>query len=455
MTSQLHSNFKRAFEVTSNIRIDEVRATIVSFSMVFLLMASYFVLRPVRDAMASDWSDTEVSMLWNLQFFISAGIISLYGWLISRVRFKSIVPLVYAIFSASFFAFYLITPLFSNPELVEKCFYLWVSAFSLFHLSVFWSLMATTFTKEQSKRLFAVIASGGSAGAIVGPSIPAFFASHLGLDKLMLIAACGLASVVPLVLYLLRIQQRKLTAFGSKNSSDAQRAKQANHLGGEWWSGFNGVVRNRYLLGISAFILLYVFIGSFVYFEQKNLLVDYSRAERAQILGTIDWVVNTLTFVMALFVTSRLVTQLGMPATLMLLPALLLLGMLVLAIAPLVVIVMAVQIARRTGNYAVARPAREMLFTQVTEEEKFKSKPVIDVVVYRGGDAVSGMLFALLSDGLGLGLAAIAFVGAGISAAWAMVARWLGQTYEQGGEDNDHIKIKIPTRAVTPSVNTN
>ncbi len=447
MIIQERSRLSRVVEMIANVHPNELRATIVSFLMVFILMASYFVLRPVRDAMASDWSDTEVSMLWNLQFFISAAIVSLYGWLVSRVRFKNIAPLVYSVFGLSFLGFYVVTPLFAEPELVEKAFYLWVSAFSLFHLSVFWSLMTTIFSKEQSKRLFAIIASGSSAGAIVGPSIPMFFADHLGLENLMLIAACGLALVVPLLLYLYRLRQTDLPG----NETDA--SFHSSSLGGDWWAGFKSVVSNRYLLGIGAFILLYVFIGSFVYFEQKNLLADYSRPERAQILGAIDWVVNTLTFVIALFVTSRIVTKLGMPTTLALLPLMLVVGMLALAVAPLVVIVMAIQIARRTGNYAVTRPAREMLFTQVSEEERFKSKPVIDVVVYRGGDAVSGMLFALLSDGLGLGLAAIAFVGACISSLWAVVARQLGVVYERGGQtiegSTNEQFIKTPVQANT------
>ena len=431
MTANNQSLLMRAFEAISDIRAHELRATVVSFLMVFILMASYFVLRPVRDAMASDWTDTQVSFLWNLQFFISAAIVALYGWLISRTRFENIVPLIYAIFSSSFLAFYLFTPVFPDAELMEKAFYLWVSAFSLFHLSVFWSLMASMFTKEQSKRLFAVIASGSSAGAIVGPSIPAFFADRLGLDILMLIAACGLMTVVPLVLYLYHLRRTELVLGEDTNELTLPRDAQSNLLGGDWWSGFRSVIKNQYLLGIGLFILLYVFIGSFVYFEQKNLLAEYSRAERAQILGSIDWVVNTLTFVLAMFVTGRLVTKLGMPATLMLLPVLLVFGLFALAVAPLVVIVMAIQVARRTGNYAITRPAREMLFTQVSPEERFKSKPVVDVVVYRGGDAVSGTLFALLSDGVGLGLAAIAVIGAGISAIWAAVARQLGIAYER------------------------
>ncbi len=429
----------------STIKPHEFRATLTAFTMVFILMASYFVLRPVRDAMASDWSDSEVSFLWNLQFFVSIAIVSLYGLMVSRVRFKSVVPLMYSIFALSFIGFYFLTPMFANPSFVEKAFYIWVSAFSLFHLSVFWSLMSDTFNKEQGKRLFAIIASGGSAGALVGPIIPALFAEHLGLDALMLVAACGLCFVVPLTLYLNHLKQHDLG-----NSSTGQGVNQAA-IGGRWWSGFRDFVSNRYLLCIGVFILLYVFIGSFVYFEQKNLLAEFSRPQRAQILATIDWVVNSLTFFTAFFVTSRIVTRLGMPVTLALMPVLLVIGMAALAFAPLIVILMAVQVTRRTGNYAVTRPAREMLFSQVNQEQRFKSKPVIDIVVYRGGDAISGSVFAFLSEGLGLGLALIALIGAGISTIWAYVGVFLGRQYEHGDLNNS--LLNNPNKSTIKPIN--
>ncbi len=413
-------------EVLSTIKPHEFKATLTAFLMVLILMASYFVLRPVRDALASDWSDAEVSFLWNLQFFISVAVVSIYGALVSYVRFNYVVPLVYSIFAASFIAFFFLTPLFTEPTLIEKAFYIWVSVFSLFHLSVFWSLMSDTFSREQGKRLFAIIAAGASAGALIGPVVPALFAEYLGLDSLMLVAACGLVLVVPLVIYLSYL---KLAELGQQ-ATDRQSPIQP--LGGQWWHGFREFVRSPYLLWIGAFILLYVFIGSFVYFEQKNLLAEFSRPERAKILASIDWIVNSLTFFMAFFVTSRIVTKLGMPATLALMPVLLVVGMLALAFAPLVLVVMAIQIIRRAGNHAVTRPAREMLFSQVNQEQRFKSKPVIDIVVYRGGDAVSGSLFAFLSEGLGLGLSIIAIIGAAISSLWASVAVLLGRRYQLG-----------------------
>ncbi|GAB4200298.1 MAG: MFS transporter [Wenzhouxiangellaceae bacterium] len=414
------------FEGLTLIRPNERWATLLSFVMVFVLMAAYFVLRPVRDAMASDWSDAEVSLLWNLQLLLSIGLVALYSLAVSHWPLRRIVPGVYTLFALSFIGFWLATPLVSNVTLLEKAFYLWVAAFSLFNLSVFWSFMSDTFDAEQSRRLFAIIASGASAGAIVGPAIPTLFASYLGLDQLMLIAALGVLAVVPIILVL---QRMKSTTLGN---SDHRQSGQHQHapIDLRWWSGFRDVVSNPYLRAIGVFILLYVFIGSFVYFIQKNLLAEFTRVERTQILSGVSWLVNTLTFACALLVTGRLVNRAGMVSTLVCVPLALLAGMAAIALAPFVVVLLAVDVVRRVGNYAVTRPAREMLFTQVTPDQRFKAKQVLDVVVYRGGDAASGSIFALLSEGLGLALAAMALIGSVVAGLWALVGVYLGRRYQ-------------------------
>lgn len=406
-----------------NVRANEWQATAAAFMLAFILMASYFILRPIRDAMASDWSDAEVSMLWNLQFFISVGIVSLYAWVISRMHFKWVVPLVYSCFALSFVTFYLLTFQSTALSWVEKAFYVWVSAFSLFNLSVFWSFMSDTFNHEQGKRLFALIAMGASTGAIVGPLIALTLADDLGLHNLMLLAAIGLMLAIPLIFFITR---HKSTTLQNQHLNTNTKP-----LNGQWWSGFHSLIKNPYLMGIAVFILLYVFLGAFIYFQQKNILAVYSRPERAEILATIDWVVNSLTFVMALFFTSRLLNKCGMGVTLALLPLFLAFGMIALAFAPMVMILLLIQIIRRVVNYAITRPTRELLFTQVSQDERFKSKPVIDVVVYRGGDAVGGSFFAVLSEGIGIGLLVLSLIGAAISALWSVTAIWLGRQYNK------------------------
>jgi AAA family ATP:ADP antiporter len=421
----------KAAKALSEIESNELKATFVATLFVFILMASYYILRPVRDAMASDWTDSEVSFLWNINFFVSAGIVAVYGFAVSRAKLRNVIPSMYGFFALSFIAFYFGISLVSDRVLIDKAFYLWVSVFALFHVSVFWTFMADTFNKEQAKRLFAIIGSGASAGALVGPAIPALFAGVLGTDTLMLVASVSLMLVIPLVFYMYHLKGTEL------GNSDLEADTSRATIGGKWWQGFQSFFTNPYLLGIGVFILLYVFIGSFVYFEQKNLLVDFSRAERTQILGSIDWLVNVVTFGMAFFVTGRIVAKVGMPAALALMPVLVCAGLLILAFAPVLTVLLALQVFRRGGNYGLTRPAREMLYTKVTREERFKAKPVVDIVVYRGGDAISGTLFAFLTDGIGLGIAAVAVVGSVIAAAWAGAGVWLGRQFDRTKESGD------------------
>ena len=239
----------------SEIEANELKATFVSTLFVFILMSSYYILRPVRDAMASDWTDSEVSVLWNINFFVSAAIVAVYGYAVSRTRLRNVVPAMYGFFAVSFIAFYFGISLVDDRVLVDKMFYLWVSVFALFHVSVFWTFMADTYNPGQAKRLFAIIGAGASAGALVGPAIPALFASVLGTDTLMLIASSSLLIVIPLVFYIYHLKGAEL------GNTNLEADSNTRSIGGNWWQGFQSFVSNPYLMGIGAFILLYVFIG--------------------------------------------------------------------------------------------------------------------------------------------------------------------------------------------------
>ena len=415
----------RFMKTVSQIESNELRSVLLAFALVFTLMAAWYILRPVRDAMASEWTDTEVSFLWNINFLVSVVAVAIYGFAVSKVKFKYLVPGVYGFFAASFVAFYFGVSGVEDRVLIDKIFYVWVSVFSLFHISVFWSFMSDLFTKEQSNRLFAFIAAGSSAGALIGPLIPALFADDLGTDTLMLIAAVVLIFPIGIVLYLERLKVVDL--HNEVVHADLSAAK----IGGNPFAGFKMFVTNPYLLAIGVFILLYTAIGSFVYFEQKNLLAQFveTRAERTEVLAMVDWVVNILTFAIGMFATGRIVERFGMAVTLAMVPFVIAAGLLVLAFAPLLTVVLVLQVVRRAGNYAITRPSREMLFTAVDRETRFKAKPVIDIAVYRGGDALSSIAFAGLTDGVGLGLGAMAAVGAGIAALWGVVGRYLGRMF--------------------------
>ena len=422
MIRKLMINF---LKTASKVQKQEVKAVILSFLFVVVLMSAYYILRPVRDAMASDWTDSEVSWLWTLNFFISTAIVALYGVIVSKFRFRLLVPTMYGIFAISFIIFYTLGFAFEDRTVIDKSFYVWVSVFILFHISVFWTFMSELFSKEQSGRLFGIIAVGASVGGLIGPSITAFFSVSLGTDNLMLVASIMLLIPIPIIFYLQSLKSKEL----NNEVLDIPISNQS--IGGNSLAGFKMFFSNPYLLSIGLFIFLYTGISSFVYFELKNLLSDFSRSERSVIWAQMDLAVNILAISTGLFATGRIVTKFGMPATIAMIPIIICIGLLVLAISPLLGVVMILQITRRAGNYAVTRPAREMLFTLVNQETRFKAKPVIDIVAYRGGDMLTAWLFTGLTQGIGLGLAAVAAVGAGIASLWALVGIYLGKWFER------------------------
>ena len=426
----------------SNIEASEAKAVLSSFLFVVVLMSAYYILRPVRDAMASDWTDAEVSWLWTLNFFISTAVVAVYGIAVSRFRFRILVPAMYAMFALSFVVFYLLASNSVDRTLIDKSFYVWVSVFSLFHISVFWSFMSDLFSKEQAGRLFSIIAAGASVGGLIGPSIPSFFSASLGTDNLMLIASLMLLIPIPIIFYL---QSLKSSELGNQEP-DIKNPTGA--IGGNPFAGFKMFFSNPYLLAIGLFIFLYTGISSFVYFELKNLLSDLSRPERTAVWAQMDLAVNILSIATGLFATSRIVSRFGMPTTIALVPVMICIGLLILAVSPFLGAVVALQVIRRAGNYAVTRPAREMLFTRVDRETRFKAKPVIDIVAYRGGDMLMAWLFTGLTQGLGLGLAAVALVGAGIAALWSLVGIYLGRWFEQ--DESNSVEQAQETIAMAP-----
>jgi len=416
----------RFFRTATRIEPNELTATLLSFFFMFALMLAYNIMKPVRDAMAPDWSDAALAWLWTYNFVFSAVAVALYGFAVSRLRLKYLIPGVYGFFATSFVLFYFGSRLLEDATFVDKAFYLWISLFSLFHISVFWSLMSDLFSKTQALRLFAFIASAASIGTIAGSLAALVLAKALGTINLMLIAAVILVAIVPIIGVLYRLKTTRL----QPDIADAEAGSETV-VSGNPFAGFREFVRNPFLLGIALFIFLYTTIGSFAYFEIKNLLEDLDRDARAQVWAGINLTVNTLTIVIAMFATGRIATRLGLSKTLALVPVLVAVAFLAVAINPLLAVVVAGWVVLKSGNYAITRPGREMLYTLVSREDRFKAKPVIDIVVYRGGDALAGWAFAGLTAALGLGMGAVAAIGAVIALVWASVGLYLGRTYDR------------------------
>jgi AAA family ATP:ADP antiporter len=284
--------------------------------------------------------------------------------------------------------------------------------------------MADIYSKQQATRLFGFIAAGSSLGAIFGPTISLLLATKIGSYNLILISASLLFIPVLIASVLEKIKTSDLGTQGLNQGYDKP-------LGANILSGFKEFALNRLLLGIGIFIVLYTGISTFVYFELKNILVDYDQDLRTQIWAGMDLAVNVLAVVTAMFGTSRLATRFGLTVTLPLVPVIIITGLFIVALSPMLWVVVGLQIVRRAGEYSITKPAREMLFTIVDRESRFKAKSVIDVVVYRAGDIFWAWAFTGLTQLLGMSLAAIALIGAGIASIWSFLALYLGRYFDR------------------------
>lgn len=390
-----------------------------AFGYFFLLLASYYVLRPLRDEMGISGGIERLPWVFTGTFVAMLAAVSLFGLITARLPRQRFLPLAYGFFILNLLIFYAAFQVEGWHALTAHAFFIWVSVFNLFVVSVFWSFMVDLFTVEQGKRLFGLIAAGGTAGAITGPLLTALLTTSLGPVQLLPVSALLLAGAVLCI--------RKLGRWaGHRKDTPARDADRP--LGGTMFSGLTSIFHSPYLLGIGLFLLLFTTLSTFLYFEQAHIVArSFSGgAERTRFFALLDLAVNSLAAITQVLVASRLLARLGVAGTLLLLPLLSAIGFALLALAPTLGVLAGFQILRRAGEYALTRPARELLFTVVDRETKYKAKNALDTLVYRGGDALSGWLFAAL-HGAGLGLAAVAWLSVPLAIAWGGLAWRLGK----------------------------
>lgn len=407
------------------VQPEEQQGLAWSFLYFFSLLCGYYVLRPVRDEMGIQGGVENLPWVFTGTFVVMLAAVPLYGWAVARLPRRRLLPAVYLFFITNLFAFYLLMRAGLVPEATARAFFIWTSVFNLFVVSVFWSFMADLFSNVQARRLFGFIAAGGSAGAVTGPALTTALAPLLGPPNLLLVAAFFLLVAMLCI-------GRLLAWFAVQPGNTEQAAAVARGTGGGVWAGLRQVLVSRYLLGICLYVLLYTTLSTFLYFEQAHIIQDTfdEPGERTRLFAAIDLAVNALTIVIQLFLTARVVRWLGVGGTLALVPLGVATGLLALGAFPGLVTLVSVQVLRRAGNYAVSRPAREMLFTVVDREARYKSKNVIDTLVYRGGDAASAWLYTGLAA-LGLGVSAIAFIGVPLALLWAYNGVLLGRCQER------------------------
>ncbi len=407
----------------------EVKGLLWSFAYFFCLLCSYYIVRPMRDEMGIAGGVENLQWLFAGTFLVMLAMVPLFGWVTSRYPRRRFLPYVYYFFVAQVLIFFVLFRSDITHAYVARAFFIWVSVFNLFIVSVFWSFMADMFSSAQAKRLFGFIAAGGTMGALMGPVLTAALAIHLGPTNLLLISAIFLGLAVLCVKKLIAWQQTSVVQ-PNVTAKDLQTDEE-KAMGGGLLAGLRLVLSSPYLLGICLLMLLFTTLATFLYFQQATIIRDtfVDSAQRTAVFAVMDFAVNALTITIQVFLTGRLVRFLGLGLALALIPVLLGVGFLVLGFSPVLTVLVVVQVLRRAGNYAIMRPAREMLYTVLGKQEKYKAKNFIDTAVYRGGDAVSAWAYAGLGA-LGLGLSAIAFVAVPLAGIWAGIAYVLGRKRE-------------------------
>jgi AAA family ATP:ADP antiporter len=407
-----------------NVRPAEVAGLLAAFAYHFLLFTGYYILRPLRDSMGVTGGVENLDDLFGFTLLGMLIAVPLFGWISGRFRRAVFLPWTYLFFVANLVGFWILFRAFEDDTLTARVFFVWVSVFNLFVVSVFWSLMADLFDREQGKRLFALITAGASAGQIAGSSIAAFLTETIGDINLLPISAAVLASTIALMRYLL--------AWSARQEGRGERFEE-RPIGGNPFAGIVRVFTSGYLSGIAAFVFLMAAVSTFLYLQQAELLsIHYpDGSARTAFLSRIELTLSVITVLLQLFAIGRLTARFGVATMIVLVPLFVVAGFLLIAASPTLATLVGVYIARRVGQYAIVRPCREMLYTTVDRESKYKAKNVNDTLVYRTSDFVVAKGHDAFVSALSAGLAGVALLGAGVAALWAAVAFGLGRAHER------------------------
>ncbi|QOJ18253.1 MAG: MFS transporter [Phycisphaeraceae bacterium] len=471
--SPLHALLRIAVDVKPH----EVAALGWSWLYLFCLMSGYYVLRPLRDEIGSVRGADDLPWLYTATFFTMLAAVPAFSWLVARYSRRTFIPLVYRFFNLNLMLFFLALTLLPEDASypVALAFYVWVSVYNLFVVAVFWGFMADLFRSDQGKRLFGFIAFGASFGGVMGGLAVSALAEPLGRTPLMLVTIVLLEAAVWCVSALMRQARRVAGGEGdTKNphpgplpGGEGERAGGEGvtpaveaPIRGTMWAGFTTTLASPYLLGIVAYVFLYTYTSTVLYYQQAELVnVTFeSRDARAAFFARIDVAVNALSLLCQAFLTGRVMKRLGVALTLTILPAVTAAGFLLIGwaawldlgggasggdagdaaggawwwggVPPIVAVFVGVQVLRRAGNFAFGKPARDVLYTIVPREDKYKAKSFIDTAVYRGGDVLSGWCFAGM-QAIGLGAVGISFITAPLAMIWGAVAIGLGARFRR------------------------
>jgi ATP:ADP antiporter, AAA family len=416
-----------------NLRRQEVAPVLVAGLYFFCILTALMVLRPAREALGMQRGIEAIRWLFMGTAVVTLAVNPVFGLLVSRFRRLHFIAATYLFFALSLLGFYLLMVL--TPAAVGattgQVFYVWFSVFNLFVTMVFWALMADRFSLEQSKRFFALIAVGGTAGAIFGPWLASVLAQPLGTPALLLVAIVFLLLALAAAWTVALLQPERPRAT-DPDDEPPLAVGERTVIGGSAWEGFRAVFQSRYLLGIAAFVIIMAIMATFIYFTRLQMVAALGDDLdlRTTIFARIDMITQITTLVLQAVVAGHLMKRVGVAVTLALLPVTVVLGFIGLAMVASLAALIVFEAAFRAVQRALTRPARETLYTVVSREDKYKSKAFIDTFVYRTGDVVGAQADGLLGR-LGLGLAGLASVAIPLAVVWAALGMWLGREQQR------------------------
>ena len=414
---------KRIFSKIVDVKPEEIRALWLGFILFFVVLAGYYVIRPIRDNIGA----TQFENLWWMFTVVLVAMIvanALFSMIVARMSRRKFIPIAYRFFILNLVIFFVLMQFMppGKQPWVDGCFFVWVSVFNLFATAVFWGFMTDIFTNEQGKRLFGFIAVGGSLGGMLGPLITASLVHRVSTGVLLLICA----GMLEIAAQSIRFFPAEFRRSDSKSAEDAAAAEKP--IGGKFWDGVTHICKSPYLFGLFLFILLYTLTSTWTYFQQSELtkvgIVD--KAARTAFFAKLDLSVNTLTLLLQIFLTGRLMKFLGVTVTLLFMPVLSLFGFAAMGLVPVLAVLAVFQVARRASTFAFMRPAREVLFTVLRREDKYKAKSFIDTFGYRCGDQFGAWSYGGM-QALGLGLSTISYIAVPVVACWCALGVWLGR----------------------------
>jgi AAA family ATP:ADP antiporter len=398
----------RLLRLAVDVKDGEIAGLVASFLLHFSLLSGYFILRPLRDEMGIAGDPGKLPWMFTVTFVVVLCVVPIYSALAARIGKRMLVALIYRFLIVNLVAFFLVWRSGFEQVWVARVFFVWVTVYVVFVVSVFWSLMADTWATAQSKRLYGFIAAGGTAGSMAGSFITLALAQTVGVAPLMLTTAVLLEVAAQCA--------RRLPSSGEHTEAP---------LGGGVLEGFRRVLTRPFLLGIAAMVLLYAVTSTFIYLEQAHILKARvaGAADRTSIFALQDLFVNSVLIGIQLLVTGRVLTRFGLAVAMSIVPTATAIGFALLAAAPGVLLIAAFNAIRRVLHFAFDRPSREVLFTAVPREDKYKSKSFIDNVSFRGGDVIGGALYAVAGTAAPVALP--------LSLAWLGVAQLLARAHER------------------------